>query len=140
MVEGGHETGTHQIRLEPAQIRSNIWGLQKKNAITKPYLLQRNITRVVPSTLTRTSNGTWPQFISFSGRSKIRRDSEKRHTKEGKTRPFLSQTNKRRCKSKRLKRHFTRVKRQYFTRTSKKLEFQKIRKNLFRYLHETFVF
>ena len=125
MVDGGHERGTHLIRLGPAQIRSNIWGLQKKNVITKPHLLQRNITHVVPKTLTRIPQGAKTHFISFSGRSKIRNDSERRHTKERIRRRFLSQINKRRFKSKRLKNHT-----QFFTRTSQKLKFQKMRKNI----------
>ena len=47
LVQGGGKLGTHQLTVGSPHIRSNIWGLQKKNVIASPYLLLRNRSRIL---------------------------------------------------------------------------------------------
>jgi hypothetical protein len=51
MIKGWPRVHTHQIHVGSPVIRSNIWGLQRKNVITRPYLSLRNSTHDVPRTL-----------------------------------------------------------------------------------------
>ncbi|CAB3980401.1 proline-rich 12-like [Paramuricea clavata] len=69
MIEGWPKGHTHQIQVGSPVIRSNIWGLQRKHVITRPYLSLRNSTHDAYRTLKTKTKGAamgtkWEQIGS----------------------------------------------------------------------------
>ena len=92
LIGAGHEIGRKMANGGLSQIRSNIWGLQKKNVVTRSYLSPRNKTSFVP----RTHIAALRSSEKRSNINGLQSRSRKRDT----TKPFLPQRNKRSFKSK----------------------------------------
>ena len=111
VIEGGRKA--HEISLGSPRIRSNIWGLQKKNVITRPHSLLKSNTRDAPRAVTKMQEGT--QDVNL-GLSETEKNYNRRQMKKDQTRLFSPKVYKIRLK---LKEHL-----QFPVRT-KRLKLQK---------------
>ena len=89
LLQSGGKLGTHQVTNKSPHIRSNIWGLQKKNVITSPNLLLRKGNRIAEKAGTN-------QVTSGSSRirSNIKRLQHKGHSWTRKRNHEISKTEK----------------------------------------------
>ena len=123
MIKGWPRVHTHQIHVGSPVIRSNIWGIQRKNVITRPYLSLRNSTHDVPRTLkTKGAAGKMGTNMVTEGLSELRKDIKGPPRMGDTTR--VSQRDKNNFKPKVLRKH-----RRFHIQTRKRLKFQKVRRN-----------
>jgi hypothetical protein len=125
MIEGWPRVHTHQIHVGSPVIRSNIWGLQRKNVIIRPYLSLRNSTHDAHRTLKTMTKGAAGKMGTNMVTERL---SELRRDIKGPQRigdiPRVSQRDKNNFKPKGLTKH-----RRFHIQIRKRLKFQKVRRH-----------